>query len=222
MRMERWNGVAGLVFLLLLVPAVVLEILGPDPADSPATVAAKFASDRTQVLIACVLLLGAAVALLIFAIGLAGIARRGGDARLACALVGPSAVVGVGVFTIYIATYASLAASIHSLHDAGLVFAAFRSAFAVDYAADLFFGMFAAASSLALAGTSLSGRWFTRFGVFAGVFYAIGALSITAGGHGPFSLFDAGGTVLVLAWVAVISVRLVAAKDTPGVPRPVA
>ena len=57
--------------------------------------------------------------------------------------------------------------------------------------------------------SGLGGRWFTRFGVFAGLFYAIGSLSFTSKGEGIFSVFEVVGSVFFIVWAAVTNIRLV-------------
>ena len=64
-----WTGMAGIAFVILIVPAIVTEILGPDPTASPAEVFAKFHTARIDILISSVLLVAALSALLVFMIG---------------------------------------------------------------------------------------------------------------------------------------------------------
>jgi hypothetical protein len=141
---ERITGLAGLVFLVLAIPAIVTEIRGPEPTTSVAEVATKFASARTDVLVSSVLLMGTATAFFVFIVGTAEISRRTAGDTLVVSLARSFGVVGIGVLVVYIAIFASLAAFVHQVTDKEIVYAIFRSAYAIDSSGDLFFGLFIA------------------------------------------------------------------------------
>ena len=88
LRVQRWTGAADLSFLVLVIPAIVTGgLVGPEPTMSPAEVAAKFSSARTDVLVSSVLLVGAIVALFVFALGVAETkSQRRADRTASCAL----------------------------------------------------------------------------------------------------------------------------------------
>jgi hypothetical protein len=219
---RRITGVAGLTFLILALPAIVTEIRGPDATTSVTEVAAKFASSRTDVLISSVLLMGAATALFIFIVGAAEISRRVAGDSLLVSLARSFGTVGIGVLVVYTAIFASLAAFINQVTDKELVYALFRSAYAIDSSSDLFFGLFVATIAVPLAHVGLSGRWFTRFAIFTGVLYAIGSLSITAPDTGPFGVCEIVGTLLLLIWIAVTSLRLLRVRARTAAQGPAA
>ena len=101
-----------------------------------------------------------------------------------------------------------VAAAISEFDSAEVVYGLFRAAYAIDSASDLFIGLFLAAIAIPLSRSGLSGRWFARFGVFSGLFYAIGSLSFTSKGEGIFSVFEVVGSLFFIVWAAVTSVRL--------------
>lgn len=78
---------------------------------------------------------------------------------------------------------------------------------------DLFFGLFVAMMAVPLARVGLSGRWFTRFAIFTGVVYALGSLSITSPDAGVFGACEVIGTLLLLAWLAITSIRLLKTRE---------
>jgi hypothetical protein len=217
---ERVTGIAGLVLLALVIPAIVTEVRGPEPTTSVAEVAAKFASARTDVLISSVLLIGAATAFFVFIVGAAESSRRRAGESLLVSLARSFGVVGVGVLVVYTAIFASLAAFIHQVTDDQIVYAIFRAAYAIDSSGDLFFGLFVATIAVPLAKAGLSGRWFTRFAIFAGALYALGSLSITSPDAGVFGAFEVIGTVLLLVWLAGTSIRLLRADAGAATPVP--
>src|SRR5258705_8754193 len=180
LRVYRWTGAAGLLFLALIIPAIVTESLGPEPTMSRAEVAAKFSSARTDVLVSSVLLVGAIVAFFVFALGVAETIRNAGGIGLLPALSHSSGAVGVGILAVYTAIFASAASSIHHVQNADVVYGIFRAAYAIDSASDLFLGLFMAASAMSIARVGLAGPWPTRFAVLGGALYALGSLSITS------------------------------------------
>ncbi len=202
------------MLLTLVVPAIVTEIRGPDPTTSVPEVAAKFASARTDVLISSVLLIGAATAFFVFIVGTAEISRRSAGESLLVGLARSFGVVGIGVLIVYTAIFASLAAFIHQVTDKEIVYAIFRSAYAIDSSGDLFFGLFVATIAVPLARAGLSGRWYTRFAIFTGALYALGSLSITSPDAGIFGACEVIGTLLLLVWLAVTSIRLLRANPS--------
>ena len=214
--LERCTGWAGLVFVVLILPGIVTELRGPDATATPTEVAAKFASARTDVLVSSALLVGALTAFFVFAMGVTEIARRGDPAGLLSALSRSSATIGIAIFTVYTAIFASLAASIHSLHNADVVYGAFRAATAIDSSQDLFLGLFMVTSALPLARAGFTGRWFTRFALLSGCIYAVGCFSMTSAREGIFTHFEVIGTLLLIIWAALLSIRLVLRRATSG------
>ena len=199
---------AGIAFVILIVPAIVTEILGPDPTASPAEVFAKFHTARIDILISSVLLVAALSALLVFMIGVTEIVRSS-EPDLLRSLARSAGSLGVGLVVMYTAIFGMVAAAISEFHSAEVVYGLFRAAYSLDSASDLFIGLFLAAIAVPLSRAGLGGRWFTRFGVFAGLFYAIGSLSFTSKGEGIFSVFEVVGSVFFIVWAAVTSIRLV-------------
>ncbi len=210
---ERITGIAGLSVVALAIPAIITEAVGPEPTKSAAEIAAKFVSARTDVLVSSVLLLCLAIAFLVFIVGIADVSRRGTEESLSISLARSSGVLGVGVLVVYTAIFASLAAFIHQVTDQEIVYAIFRSDYAIDSSADLFLGLFVATISAPLAHAGLAGRWFTRFAVLTGAIYALGSVSITSPDAGVFGAFEVIGTILLLAWVTITSIRLLRARD---------
>jgi hypothetical protein len=208
LRVNRCTGAAGLLFLALIIPAIVTESLGPEPTMSPAEVAAKFSSARTDVLVSSVLLVAAVAAFLVFAVGVAETIRNAGRAGLLSAVARASGAVGVGILAVYTAIFASLASSIHHVQNVELVYGIFRAAYAIDSSSDLFLGVFMAASAVPIARTGLAGPWLTRFTVFGGALYALGSLSITSPNGGIFGAFEVIGALIFMLWVAATSIRL--------------
>ena len=162
-RLERCTGWAGLVFVVLIIPGIATELRGPDATATPTNVAATFASARTDVLVSSALLIGALTAFFVFAMGVTELGRRGDRLGLLSALSRSSAAIGIAVFTVYTAIFASLAASIHQLHNVDAVYGIFRASAAIDSSQDLFLGLFILTSALPLARAGIAGRWFTRF-----------------------------------------------------------
>jgi hypothetical protein len=210
MRGERWwTGVAGLVFVGLIVPAIVTESLGPNPASSPAKVFAKFHSERTDVLLSSVVLLASLTAFLVFMTGVIELARGADRHQLLRALALSAGGIGVALAVTYTAILGVVAAAISKFHGPEVVYGLFRSASAIDSSSDLFIGVFVATIAAPLAVAGVGGRWFTRFGVFAGILLALGSLTFTAKSGGVFNTFELIGTLLVLAWSLLISIRLI-------------
>lgn len=214
-RTQLWTGAAGLLFLLLIIPAIVTEDRGPAPTMSPAEVAARFSSDRTDVLVSSVFLVLAIVALLVFAIGVAETIRNAGATGILAALSRSSGAVGVGILAVYTAIFASSASSINHVQNAEIVYAIFRAAYAIDSASDLFIGLFMAASAICLAGAGLAGRWLTRFSVLGGTLYALGSLSITSPNAGAFGACEILGALAFMIWVVITSIRLLRRAKAP-------
>jgi hypothetical protein len=213
---ERWwTGIAGLVFVGLIVPAIVTEILGPDPTSSPAKVFAKFHSERTDVLISSVLLMAALLALLMFMIGVIEVARGPDGHPLLVGLARSAGGLGVALVVAYTAIFAVVAATISEFHSPEVVYGLFRSANAIDSSSDLFIGVFVAAIAVPLAKAGVRGRWFKRYGVFTGVVYAIGSLTFTSKSGGVFGAFEVIGTLLVIVWSLVTSIGLLRATGEP-------
>ena len=213
-RLEHCTGWAGLVFVVLILPGIVTELRGPDATATPTEVAAKFASARTDVLVSSALLFGGLTAFFVFAMGVAEIARRGDQVGLLSALSRLSAAIGIAIFTVYTAIFASLAASIHGLHNVDVVYGIFRAATAIDSSQDLFLGLFMVTSAIPLARTGLTGRWFARFALLSGSIYAVGCFAMTSATEGIFMHFEVIGTLLLIIWAGVLSIRLVARRAT--------
>jgi hypothetical protein len=207
-RLECWTGWAGIAFVVLIIPGIATELRGPDATSTPSRVAATFASARTDVLVSSALLVGALTAFFVFAMGVAEIGRRGDRIGLLSALARASAAIGIAVFTVYTAIFATLAASIDQLHNVGVVYGIFRAAAAIDSSQDLFLGLFILTSALPLARVGLAGRWFTRFALLTGGIYAVGCLTMTSAGESTFMHFEVIGTLLLIIWAALLSLRL--------------
>jgi hypothetical protein len=214
-RTQLWTGAAGLLFLFLIIPAIVAEDRGPAPTMSPAEVAARFSSARTDVLVSSVLLVAAIVALFVFALGLAETIRNANGSGLFPALSRSSGAVAVGILAVYTAIFASAASSINHVQNAEIVYAVFRAAYAIDSASDLFIGLFMAASAVCLEGAGLAGRWLTRFSVLGGTLYALGSLSITSPNGGVFGAFEVLGALAFMLWVVITSIRLLNRAKPP-------
>jgi hypothetical protein len=208
-----WTGVAGIAFVALIVPSIVTEVMGPNPTASPAEVFAKFHTARTDVLISSVLLVAARSALLVFIVGVTEVVR-GPEPDLLRSLARSAGSLGVGLVVIYTAIFAMVAAVISEFDNAQLVYGLFRAAYSINSASHLFIGLFLTAIAVPLSRAGLGGRWFARFGVFAGLFYAIGSLSFTSKGEGIFSVFEVVGSVFFIVWAAVTSVRLLHSSPT--------
>jgi hypothetical protein len=217
-RLERCTGYAGLAFVVLILPAIATELLGPDATKTPAEVTAAFASARTDVLVSSALLIGAITAFFVFAMGVAELARSGDRVGLLTALARASAVIGIALVIAYTAIFASLAASIDRLHDVDAVYGIFRAAGAIDSSQDLFVGLFMVTSALPLARAGLTGRWFMRFALFGGTIYAVGCFAMTSASEGAFMHFEVIGTLLLIIWAAVLSIRLVTRRAASGSP----
>jgi len=203
----RWTAWAGLLFVGLLIPSVVTEILGPDPGGTAAAVASKFHTERTDVLVSGALLLLTLTAALVFVVGVTELVRAGADATL----VGVSrtaAVIGIALVAAYTAMFAGIAAAISDLNSVALVYGLFKTAYAIDAASDLFFGVFLVCAALALGRAGHAGRWLTRFGVAAGIVYGLGGFGIVQKAKGPFDGLDALGTILFAIWAVAVSIRL--------------
>jgi hypothetical protein len=203
----------GVAFVALIIPAIVMEILGPDPSTSPITVFAKFHSGRTDVQFACVFLLAALVVLLLFVFGLAALVQDARDSeRFWVGVSRAAGSIGVAVVMVYVAVYGSIAAVINRLRSVDLVYALFRAAAAIDLVADLFFAVFVAAIAFPLMRAGITGRWYLRFGVITAAIYGLGSLGAIVAGQLPF---DPIGTILILVWILVLSIRLLRAP-TPS------
>ncbi len=206
MKAERWTGLAGLGFIVVIVPTIVAESLGPNIQMSPSEIAASFASARTDVLVGSILLIASQVALLAFAVGVATIAR---DQRLLSTLIVLSAAVGIAGLLAYATIYASVASSIHQLHSTDLVYGLFAVATSLDSLPGAFGGLMFVAAAQALQLSNLSGRWLTRLGVTAGALTTLSVLVIFDLQSFWLSLPGLAGTLLSLAWILITSIRLV-------------
>jgi len=211
MRVERWTALAGLAFVATTVGAVVTESAGPDVTKSPAAVAAKLGSDRSGVLINSALHIAAGVAVLLFAAGLAAVVRKGEGGRPVSHVVlaaGAATAAASGLTAVMAATVAS---SVHHLHDSQAVYVLYRGAASGALASMIFFAVALAAAAVGLTESGLVGRAWTRIALpVAGVLF-IGGFGFLAPDAGPLSVVQVLGGVFALAYVVALSTALLGA-----------
>jgi len=218
--------VAGLALTAILVPAIVTETAGPDAGDSPAAVASEFASARTTVLVSGALFLIAMTLGLVFVIGLTSLPDRDGPDRALARIASASGLLVIAILTVYAASFAAIAASIHVLRaHQSLVYAFFCVVSAIDDGAGIFIAIFVISIAYPFVRAGYCPRWLARLGLAAAAVRAIGTLDVTTLGALPFAPFMAVGTVLCVVWIGLIRTSLVRTPDPArrtGTKRPAA
>ena len=128
LRVERFVALAGLIFVAAIVGTIVTGASGPDVSKSAASVAAKVAFQRTDVLTDSVCWIAAGVAFLCFAAGLSTLLTRRDAGQLASRVVLVSGAAGAATSFLTAVLMATVASSIHQLHDSATVYVLFGGA----------------------------------------------------------------------------------------------
>lgn len=206
--LDRYAPVSGILAVAVFAVAVAFESNGPSPSDSPGQVAAKFASDRTGVLIGSYLLLIGLALFAIFLSVLRGTLRDAeGEPATFSTLTFGAGMAGLAVTSGYVAIYGSLAHGIASAGGANLAFAMFAAGNSIDSVSGVFIALAVLAAATVILRTSVFPRWLGWLALVSG---ALGAL-------GPFALdrpdqlvgfIGFVGSLLFLVWMLSISVVL--------------
>ena len=213
MRVERWSGLAGLALIAAVIGGVVTESIGPDVTKSAAAVTAKAASDRSDLLINSALHLAAGVAVLFFVTGLATlIIERGGSHAIARVLLATGITASAAsVLTAVLA--ATVASSIHQLHDSQAIYLLYRGATTSATATTIFVAVTIAATAIGLAGVGLITRTWGRIGLLAAGVLLLGGFDFLAPDAGPLSpIVRIGGVLAILYLITIITALLGAAR----------
>ena len=206
MRPERWTAIAGVATILILIPAIVMESIGPDAGMSPSDMAARFASAQGAVLLGSVLLLANQVTLLFFAIGLATLTRSTTPVLSTVLLV--SAAISIAASTVYEAVFASIASSIHHIHNNDVVYGLFIVATSMDTISGSFAGILIGFGAYALRQSNLIAVWLTRLGVVSGAIVFVSAIGIVGPQAFALTLIAIIGAFLGLLWILLASISL--------------
>ena len=206
--LERFAPLAGALFLLLVIVALIVGGESPSADDSTQTVFEYFDDNRDSALISSIILAIAVAPFLWFAGLLRSVlaVAEGPPARLANTAWGGAIVLAVGI--LLLAAFAFVAAD-----TVGDVPPAVTQAYSVGQA-DLFFlvavggAVFMLASGLAIVRTGVLPLWLG----WAGVVLGVAALSFTP------AAFVA--TILMLIWITVLSVVLFQRTPRPASPPP--
>ena len=220
MRIERWTAVAGLALIASVIGGVVTESIGPDVTKSAAALTAKVASDRSDVLINSALHIAAGVAVLFFAAGLATlIVERGGSHAIArVVLASGVTTAAASVLTAVLA--ATVASSIHQLHDNQTVYLLYRGATTSATATTIFFAVSIAATAIGLTGIGLLSRMWGRIGLLAAAVFLVGGFDFLAPDAGPLSSVQALGGLLAILYIITVSATLLGAARSSDPVRP--
>ena len=213
MRPERWTGIAGVATIAILIPAIVMESVGPNAGMSPSEMAARFASAQVAVLLGSVLLLAAQVTLFVFAIGLATLTRSTSPVLSMVLLV--SAAVSIAASTVYEAVFASVASSIRHIHSNDVVYGLFIVATSMDTISGSFAGILIGVGAYALRRSNLLGAWLTRLGVVTGAIVFVSAIGIVDPQAFVLTLIAIIGAFLSLLWILLVSISLVRIRTAP-------
>src|SRR5579859_547808 len=146
MRVERGTALAGFAFVAATIGSIATESAGPDITKSAANVAAKLASDRSDVLISSGLHVAGAIAVLCLAAGLSTLlVQRGGGHMLARVVAGSGILTGAAMILTAVMT-AATASSIHQLHDSQAAYLLYRGASTGSIVSMAFFAVTLAAA----------------------------------------------------------------------------
>jgi hypothetical protein len=209
--LERFAPLAGVLFLVLVIVAVIVGGESPSPDDSLQTILDYFKGDRDSALAASIILGFATVPFLWFAGVLRSVlaAAEGPPARLANTALSGAIVIAVGV--LLLAGFTFTAAD--TVNDVTPQTTQTLSALQADFYFPVLFGtaVFMLASGLAILRFAALPAWLGWVAVVLGV----AALTFS-----PASFF---ATILMIIWTAVVGVMLfqrgsARRRPEPGVP----
>jgi hypothetical protein len=205
----RWTGLLGFALLVTLAVAILTESAGPDSSASKREVSATFAAARLTILFSGALFLAAMMFGVAFVVGLSGLVSRSGTDRSLARTVSASGLLVIALITVYAASFAAIAASIHELRGhQSLLYVVFRIISATDDGSGIFIALFVVSTSFALVRAGLAPGWLVTVGIATAAVRAIGALDITTLGALPFGPFMVAGTGLCLIWLGLTSTTL--------------
>jgi hypothetical protein len=209
--LERFAPLAGVLFLVLVIVAVIVGGESPSADDSLQTILDYFKGDRDSALAASIILGSATVPFLWFAGVLRSVlaAAEGPPARLANTALSGAIVIAVGV--LLLAGFTFTAAD--TVNDVPPQTTQTLSALQADFYFPVLFGtaVFMLASGLAIVRSVALPAWLGWVALVLGV----AALTFS-----PASFF---ATILMIVWTAVVGVMLfqrggAARRTEPGVP----
>jgi hypothetical protein len=209
--LERFAPLAGVLFLVMVIVAVIIGGESPSADDSLQTVLDYFEGDKDSAIAASIILATATVPFLWFAGVLRSVlaAAEGPPARLANTAFGGAIVIAVGV--LLLAGFTFTAAD--TVNDVPPQATQTLSALQADMFLPVLFGaaVFLLASGLAIV------RWAALPAWLGWVALVLGVAALT---FSPAAFF---ANVLMIVWIAVVSVMLFQrgasappAPDTPG------
>lgn len=211
MRVERWSALAGLALIATVIGSVVTESIGPDVTNSAAAVTAKVASKRSDLLINSALHIAAGVAALFFVAGLATlIVERGGSHAVARVVLASGITAGAASVLTAVLT-ATVASSIHHLHDSQAVYLLYRGATTSATATQVFVALTIGATAIGLAGVGLLSRISGRIGLLVAAVFLLGGFDFLAPDSGPLSPIERLGGVLAILYIIMVSAALLGA-----------
>lgn len=218
MNWERWARAAGAGFVILAVAAFVVGGEAPKVGDATDELISYYDGDRGQVLVSSMLFAFALLFFVWFAAAIANLLREGGEGR-----VGATVIAGATAFaTLQLALTgiaASLAYSIASGGDPGVIKALFDLQWVLDIFAALPAAVFVLASSVGFMRTRATPSWVSWAGVAVAALFLLRSTNWARGGF--WSLTGEYVFILIPAamlWILATSVVLFrAAPQSSGV-----
>jgi hypothetical protein len=220
MRVERWSAIAGLALMAAVIGGVVTESIGPDVTKSAAAVTAKVASNRSDLLINSALHLAAGVAVLFFVAGLATLIVESGGSNAVARIVLASGIIAGAASVLTAVLAATVASSIHQLHDNQAAYLLYRGATTSATATTIFVAVTIAATAEGLTGIGLLSKIAGRIGLLVAAIFLLGGFDFLAPDAGPLSPFEKLGGVLAVLYIITVSATLLGAARTSDPARP--
>jgi hypothetical protein len=220
MRVERWSALAGLALIAAVIGGIVTESIGPDVTKSVAEVTAKVASGRSDVLINSALHVAAGVAALFFVAGLATLIVERGGSRPVARLVLASGIIAGAASVLTAVLAATVASSIHQLHNSQAVYLLYRGATTSAAATTIFVAITIAATAKGLTGIGLLSEISGRMGLLVAAVFLLGGFDFLAPDTGPLSPVERIGGVLAILYLIAVSAALLGAARTSDPARP--
>jgi hypothetical protein len=205
---ERYAPVSGILAVVVFAAAVAFESNGPSPSDSPAQVAAKFASDQVGVLIGSYLLIfGLALFAVFLAVLRTALRVAEGEPGIFSTLTFGAGMAGLAVTSGYVAIYGSLAHGIASAGGANLAFALFAASNSIDSVSGIFIALAVLAAATVILRTAAFPRWLGWLALVSGALGALGPFALDRPDQ-PVGFVGFLGSLLFLVWMLSTSVVL--------------
>lgn len=206
--LDRFVPGSGILAVVVFAAAIAFESNGPSPSDSPAQVAAKFASDQAGVLIGSYLLM---IGLALFAIFLSALRSAlrvaEGEPGVFSALTFGAGMAGLAVTSGYVAIYGSLAHGIASAGGANLAFAMFAASNSIDSVSGVFIALAVLAAAAVILQSAAFPRWLGWLALVSGALGAFGPFALDRPDQ-PVGFVGFLGSLLFLVWMLSMSVVL--------------